>query len=610
MQTSQAPGARPSSLDPGVTAGGRFLIEAREAARPYGEHYQARDSSDGRIVSLVVLWPELAQHAPQIEEEIGKNAGLVHKNLAQPTMLGWLDQGGQRRPFLVFEYVDGTSLQTMIQQRHQTQKPIAPKTIYNIVAHLCNTLAFVHTSAPHGAITPDAVRVNGAGRVKLLDYGLGPYVDRSAMKAELAPELTSTTPATVRSDIWALGSLLYQLLSGEKPAATYRPIGDALGLHTIDAVLQRALRPNPDSRFVDVMQLKEELAQAFTDVTPGQAASAAAATTTPPAPAPAAGPPPGAAAAAPRPAAPPAPRAAAPLPPQRTPSALPTPAPQKAVASAPPAAKSAHSIEQAMVDENEERFLIQKDNLDFGPFSLREILSQIESGKILGEHTIVDTHTQDKRRVREHARLRQAATAADAMMAEKERQKSDDAERSSTRKKVVTLLGVAVAVIGLGAGGTVFYLSQLKPRIEQKVIEKDPDIKWDVSLKVDPPEKKKTRRPKVGGKPGEFDEVTNLGDASSEGGDETLDPATVQRVMAQNYKVLTGCILEEKRRNPDLKSVEMDFIVRGAGNVSAVKVNGHLTGALPECLHAKMQTVQFPKFNGTKTHASFTMNLR
>lgn len=263
-----------------------------------------------------------------------------------------------------------------------------------------------------------------------------------------------------------------------------------------------------------------------------------------------------------------------------------------------------------MVDENEERFLIQKDNLDYGPYSLREILSQIESGKILGEHTIVDTHTQDKRRVREHARLRQAATAADAMHAENERQKSDAADRSAQRKKVVTLLGVAVTVLGLGAGGTVFYLAKLKPPPpETKVVEKDPEIKWDVSLKVDPAEKKK-RRPKVGGKAGEFDEVTNLGDASSEGGDEVLDPATVQRVMTQNYKVLTGCIMEEKRRNPSLSTVEMDFIVRGAGNVSAVKVNGSQTGALPECLHAKMQTVTFPKFNGSKTHASFTMNLR
>ena len=104
--------------------------------------------------------------------------------------------------------------------------------------------------------------------------------------------------------------------------------------------------------------------------------------------------------------------------------------------------------------------------------------------------------------------------------------------------------------------------------------------------------------------------MTNLGDASGEGGDETLDQTVVQSVMKQNFKVLVGCILEERRRNPGLHNVDMDFIIKGTGNVSGVKVNGQTESAFAHCMLGKMQTVSFPHFNGAKTHASFSLSMK
>jgi hypothetical protein len=80
--------------------------------------------------------------------------------------------------------------------------------------------------------------------------------------------------------------------------------------------------------------------------------------------------------------------------------------------------------------------------------------------------------------------------------------------------------------------------------------------------------------------------------------------------MTQNFKVLVGCIAEERHRNSGLHNVEMDFIIKGTGTVSAVKVNGQTGTPLASCMFGKMQTVMFPKFNGNKTHASFSLNLK
>jgi hypothetical protein len=170
-------------------------------------------------------------------------------------------------------------------------------------------------------------------------------------------------------------------------------------------------------------------------------------------------------------------------------------------------------------------------------------------------------------------------------------------------------------VLVLGAGGFVAW--RFKPwekRVEKVIVHDQENLDFlkniEISMKVDPPPPKKKRVPKKGGKPGEFDEVTNLGDASEGGGDETLDQATVQRVMTQNFKVLVGCIGEERRRSPGVKTFDMDFIIKGTGLVSAVKVNGQTGTPVAGCVYGKMQAVAFPKFNGAKTHASFSLSLK
>jgi serine/threonine-protein kinase len=632
-------------LPPGTLLGERYQIEERLGATPYGDAYRARDVADGRIVSIKVLSPPLIADPKlrsRLARELQRAGALEHKNVAQTIGIFETRHAGDAVVYVVTEFVDGQSLREMLDKKQAAGKPFSLKGAYNVIAHLCNALQHAHATTVHGALGPESVQVSSAGRVKICDFGLalalgapdgapqlrGTFQKVQPPEGRLAPE-----PSDSRADLYGVGVILYELLTGRTPPeggqAIQAPSHLVQGLTaSVDPVVLRCLAPRRDDRYADPQAVKEALhaAVAHELAAPGARTPPVGVAALPATPAarPPSAPPAAAAPASRPPAAQPArhaPQAAAPA---GAPSAAANGrgaaarhAPPQ-VARAPIAASFNMDSALSAIDDSTERWLIQKDKLDFGPFNLRDVKAQIEGGKILGEHIIVDTESGERRRVKDHPQLRDQVIAAEREHAEKQREATEADERRRHKGKVVSLLmAMLVVIVGvLGGGG---YYGKTHHWFEQKVVKEvvhDNDLDFlkgiEISLKVDPPSPKKhtTRRPKKGGKPGEFEEVTNLGDASEGGGDETLDQAVVQRVMTQNFKVLVGCIGEERRRNPSLHTVEMDFIIRGTGNVSAVKVNGQTGTPVSNCMYGKMQAVAFPKFNGQKTHASFTLALK
>jgi hypothetical protein len=286
-----------------------------------------------------------------------------------------------------------------------------------------------------------------------------------------------------------------------------------------------------------------------------------------------------------------------------------------------PSVPKSFNVDAALsaVDDTSERWLIQKDKLDFGPFNMREVRSQIETGKIQGEHVIIDTENGERRKVKDHPQLRAAVVEAEARLSLEQREKEEASERKKHRGMITLLLaGIFLAVI-CGGGGIFWYYEHHQKVVVQKELVRDDSYDFlkgvSISMKVDPPAPKKPGGGHSGARrskndKGEFSDVTNLGDASEGGGEETLGQDVVQRVMTQNFRVLVGCISEERRRNSSLHSVDMDFVIKGSGQVSAVKVNGSTSSTLAGCMYGKMQSVAFPKFNGNKTHASFSLALK
>ena len=106
------------------------------------------------------------------------------------------------------------------------------------------------------------------------------------------------------------------------------------------------------------------------------------------------------------------------------------------------------------------------------------------------------------------------------------------------------------------------------------------------------------------------EDVTYLGDATKEGGDDLLSQRVVQQVMAQSFSKLKPCVMQAARREPSLRQVVIEFGVRGTGHVATVKVNGKAGGPFQSCIFSRMQSIKFPSFDGQLTRAIFSMNLQ
>lgn len=266
-------------------------------------------------------------------------------------------------------------------------------------------------------------------------------------------------------------------------------------------------------------------------------------------------------------------------------------------------------------DEEQERWLIQKeDKMDYGPFSMREVRAQIEQGKVHADHHILDNETGDRRRLADHPIIGQMARDWTAKHAELERQLKDQKERAKHRDAVVKLLsGIFAVLLVIGAGVGIYAKFIYKPPekvVVKKEVSNDEFFKGiQIALKVDPPPPKKPHGSrKRGPKNGAFDDSQNIN--FDEGGD-VLSAEDINKVMQQKFGLLSGCLREEAQRNPGTKKFDLDFIVKGNGSVSSVRVNGQTSSSVASCIFAKMQAIQFPECKTcTKTPASMSFSLK
>jgi hypothetical protein len=94
-------------------------------------------------------------------------------------------------------------------------------------------------------------------------------------------------------------------------------------------------------------------------------------------------------------------------------------------------------------------------------------------------------------------------------------------------------------------------------------------------------------------------------------GDDVLSAEDIQKVMNQKFSLLVGCLREEATRNPSNKKIDLEFIVKGNGTVSSVRVNGQTSTPVASCMFAKMQAITFPECKTcSKTHAAFPLTIK
>ncbi|HEV2370965.1 MAG TPA: serine/threonine-protein kinase [Streptosporangiaceae bacterium] len=201
---------------------GRYRLEERIAAGGVGEVWRGRDTVLDRVVAVKLLRPEYTQHPETLARfraEARHTASLSHPGIAQVYDYG---QGEDGQPFLVMELIDGPSLATVL-----ARGPLDAATTMDIVYQTAAALAAAHTSGlVHRDIKPANLLLAPGGHVKVTDFGIAyaagsaPLTRTGALigtPAYLAPERVAGGAATPASDLYSLGVVCYECLTGEPP---------------------------------------------------------------------------------------------------------------------------------------------------------------------------------------------------------------------------------------------------------------------------------------------------------------------------------------------------------------------------------------------------------
>ena len=229
-----------------------------------GAVYRARQKQLDRVVALKILPPEMAGDAARggFAERFAREAQTLAK-LNHPHIVT-LYEFGERQGvyFFIMEYVDGMNLRGLLDAGQ-----IAPKEALAIVTQICEALQYAHDHGiVHRDIKPENILLNRQGQVKIADFGLAKLMGRASPLVEkvmgtpqyMAPEQIER-PAEVdhRADIYSLGVVFYQMLTGQLPRGAIAPPSRRVQIDVrLDEVVLRALEKEPERRYQQASEVK------------------------------------------------------------------------------------------------------------------------------------------------------------------------------------------------------------------------------------------------------------------------------------------------------------------------------------------------------------------
>ena len=264
----------------GVLLEGRYRVEARIATGGMSTVYRGLDVRLDRPVALKVMDARYANDS-QFLTRFQREARAVAR-LKDPGLVAVYDQGlDGSHPFLVMELIEGGTLRELLRERG----PMPPHAAAAVLRPVLGGLATAHRAGlVHRDVKPENVLISDDGEVKLVDFGLVRAVAEAGITstsvilgtaAYLSPEQVSTGAADARSDVYAVGILAYELLTGTTPFTGDNPLTVAYQRmdHDVpppsaaisgvppqfDEFIGRATARNPDTRFADAEEMAGDL---------------------------------------------------------------------------------------------------------------------------------------------------------------------------------------------------------------------------------------------------------------------------------------------------------------------------------------------------------------
>jgi len=574
---------RSAGLAPGTRVAD-FAITAPLRRTAFADVYRARAASGE--VTLYLFYPDLVR-VPAVRDAVlagARTSAALPDHKHRVRTLG----GGMAGDVLwvATEELDGSTLRELLARKREAGAGgFGVRGAANLIIGVASGLG--DAGVVHGALSTDSVVVNRAGRVRVDDLALGPGI-AAAIAAKLitagphiAPEVVQNG-ATPASDVYGLGALLYEALLGRPlERGGPRPSEVVPGLTAqVDELIARACHRDPDRRFGSPEVFKELVADAL-----GRGGAVEEEGSSPAVAIPGGGP--GG--------------------PGRPSLAQSIAQPGAAPATADPA------LAAALADTTE-KWLISKGRLDYGPFSLADVLAQIQKGDIVAGNVIVDKDTGARVHVEDHPLLGPLVDHARQERDMRRRAEAEDEHHEREKKRHVFLYSaIAFGVLLIGVG-VFFVIRYARAEEKREIAGVDTLAEGSLAVKMPMPKPPPKRAPggggggrRGGGGGGGGGNETLALDLSGDEDDSsaTLDMQTVFNVYSKYGGKLGGCMQSTGER-----SASISMIIDGpSGRVSWVKINGEQSGGLYNCLNRVLRSMQFPKIDGPRTRAEFDISL-
>ncbi|WP_158542284.1 serine/threonine protein kinase [Lujinxingia litoralis] len=278
---------------------GRYELTRRLAKGGMGEIYLARARGAGGFEKRVII-KTILPHLAEEEEFVTKflDEGRIVVQLTHGNIVPVFDMGEQDGEyFIAMEYVDGLDLREVLKRLHSRGQELAVELALHIASEVCKGLGYAHRKTDpvgqplaivHRDVSPSNVLISREGEIKIIDFGIARAAGRLSQTANgriqgkccyMSPEQTRGQALDHRSDIFATGVVLYEMLTGQRPfegrsdleslELVRRCEFDPPGVlrpeipDEVDRIIVRALAPTPDERYQDIEDLYVDLQHAI-----------------------------------------------------------------------------------------------------------------------------------------------------------------------------------------------------------------------------------------------------------------------------------------------------------------------------------------------------------
>jgi serine/threonine protein kinase len=255
-----------------------------------GEVFKAYDSDLDRHVAIKTIARALDRdesHKERFQREARAAGKLAHPNII--TIYEYGEDSEKGIVYIVMELLEGTDLRDLIEKR--AVKSIAEKLA--IMEEICDGLAFAHANGlVHRDLKPGNIHVLDNGHAKIMDFGLARRIEDDPARTSvimgtpyyMAPEQAQGEPATMGSDVFALGAVFYELLTGRRPFTGEsipsvlfsvvhhdpKPLAQSIpDAPTLVAFVEKAMAKNPRERYRDGGEMRDALRDVRASLDPG-----------------------------------------------------------------------------------------------------------------------------------------------------------------------------------------------------------------------------------------------------------------------------------------------------------------------------------------------------